>query len=262
MKKNDKIKKEIMRLYTEEKLSSTEIAEQLGVKRHIVTSRIKFSSAGFRNKFDAACVKLSDEEKALRARIPEMYASGDSLRDIAKVVGLTSGAIHSILTHRGIKLRDVSSSLKLKYPEGQFGELAGHWKGGRTFHVSLQAKRADGKPREKYGSGRQRLKQGYIYIYSHDHPNATKRGYVMEHRLVMEKHLGRYLKSDELVHHKNGIKDDNRLENLELMTKGTHVSKHFQDVFRVAKLEQENAALKKETMMLKQENDKLKQNQQ
>ena len=51
---------------------------------------------------------------------------------------------------------------------------------------------------------------------------ATKQGYVMEHRLVMSEILGRPLTADEVVHHRNGVKSDNRPENLEVMPKRTH----------------------------------------
>jgi hypothetical protein len=60
-------------------------------------------------------------------------------------------------------------------------------------------------------------KQGYVLVRAPDgHPNAKKSGYILEHVLVMTTVLGRPLKPGESVHHKNGLKDDNRPDNLEL----------------------------------------------
>jgi len=71
-----------------------------------------------------------------------------------------------------------------------------------------------------------RSKDGYILIRKLNHPNCTKDGYVLEHRLVVEKEIGRYLEFNEVVHHINGDKLDNNMENLELMKRGQHQSFH------------------------------------
>jgi hypothetical protein len=69
-------------------------------------------------------------------------------------------------------------------------------------------------------------KDGYIFVYSPNHPHKNKANYVYQHRLIMEQYIGRFLKPDELVHHVNGIKDDNRIENLELTTRSYHINVH------------------------------------
>lgn len=74
------------------------------------------------------------------------------------------------------------------------------------------------------GRGRSfRDPDGYIRVYFPDHPRSGKKGFVMEHRLVAEEKYGRPLLKGEHVHHLNGIRDDNRPENLAVMAARDHV---------------------------------------
>lgn len=58
------------------------------------------------------------------------------------------------------------------------------------------------------------------------HPDATKDNYILEHRVIMENHLGRLLEKDEIVHHKDHNKRNNSIENLEVMSKEEHYLLH------------------------------------
>lgn len=70
---------------------------------------------------------------------------------------------------------------------------------------------------------------GYVLVRCPDYPAAKPNGYVFEHRLAMARHLGRPLTSDELVHHRDGDRQNNAVDNLELTTNSAHVSGHMQE---------------------------------
>lgn len=59
---------------------------------------------------------------------------------------------------------------------------------------------------------------GYVRVYCPDHPKANTWGYVYEHRLIMEGIIGRFLANNEHVHHINGMRWDNRPENLQVLS--------------------------------------------
>lgn len=73
-----------------------------------------------------------------------------------------------------------------------------------------------GEANPRWNGGRHIDVHGYVWVLKPDHPFATERGYIREHRLVLEGKIGRFLLPDEIPHHINGVKDDNRPENLEL----------------------------------------------
>lgn len=91
--------------------------------------------------------------------------------------------------------------------------------------VSRKGK-CSGTEHPRWNGGRKVVK-GYVYVLCRDHPNTTKAGYILEQILVMEAHLGRYLSKEEKIHHINGNRADNRIENLQLFpSKAAHTAHH------------------------------------
>jgi hypothetical protein len=100
--------------------------------------------------------------------------------------------------HLGLKQTEET---KRKRRESYHGEKVYQWNGGIGHHS-----------------------EGYIFQAVKDHPFRDRRGYILQHRLVIESCLGRYLKKSEQCHHLNGVRSDNRPENLMAFTsRGTHI---------------------------------------
>lgn len=160
--------------------------------------------------------KLSDptwlenelKKKSIRLLAKEIGCSYSGLVYAINSLGVTRDTVlQKARRESPMKSQNIKQSLKKKFPDGRFGKNSSNWRGGKI---------RCGKDMK------------YIAILSPNHPYSTKRGYVMEHRIVMEKFLGRILDPQEIVHHKNGVKHDNRIENLELVgSRGTHTKEHF-----------------------------------
>jgi len=116
------------------------------------------------------------------------------------------------LAAQGLNTKEIKAELDLPTKPEQVRRYM------KKHNIPLLAKQG-AQPGEKNGSwngGKTVDKGGYILVRRPDHPNANSSGYIREHRLVMESMIGRYLTSEEVVHHINGITDDNRPENLQL----------------------------------------------
>lgn len=128
-------------------------------------------------------------------QIYDLFEGGASITEIVKAIGTNRESVRKYLLKRYTPAQKRKIVLRnFKQPKG---ELSPSWKGGREITHA-----------------------GYVRLWISRHER------VLEHRLVMEQHLGRKLFRHEVVHHINGNNGDNRLANLELTTFGEDIRRH------------------------------------
>lgn len=141
------------------------------------------------------------------SRLAGERANGTAERNRAIVERFSAGEQTSVLAREFCVSRQRIDQIITKYRLPKHGparrERAGNWKGGRLL-----------------------LGNGYVTVLLPEHPRAGQHGYVLEHIVVAEASLGRALLPGEVVHHRNGQKDDNRPENLQVLTLGEHARLH------------------------------------
>lgn len=188
-------------LYLEDKLNCKEIADILGFEKSTITKRV--NRLGIRRSL-SEIKRLSHAKSGYRGRVVNMHevirlyeVEKMSGKMIATKTGWTESTILRRLREAG-KIRSFQEASVLAYEKGRL-------------------------PR-KYSMppGMKIDPRGYVKIHDPSHPMANKCGDVFEHRLVMARILGRMLLSTEHVHHINGVKNDNRPENLMLVSQANH----------------------------------------
>lgn len=150
---------------------------------------------------------------------------GLPMHSVAKELGVATGTVYNYLHRYGIETREPRKGMAGKHVSDETKAKLSNALKGRAVSEETRARMSEGSKDGGIGHKKHRA-DGYIAIYFPDHPYSTKQGYIMEHVLVMEALIGRHLRPDECVHHINEIRDDNRKENLQLMTKKEHMSYH------------------------------------
>ncbi len=179
--------------YVNQHQSATQIAKTLHCHKTTVSLALRRRGITMRNPKQAERGKYLDVDYNL---LKTLYIDRQlSMNQIEQELHISSFIIFRALHHYGIPTRESHEAGKLAIKRGTESP---NFVGTRRYNT-----------------------HSYVLIWKPNHPSA-KKGWVLEHRYVVEQHIGRLLASTEQIHHLNGIKDDNRIENLELISPANH----------------------------------------
>ena len=150
-----------------------------------------------------------------------------TMKQVSETLHIAVGKVYNRLKFMGVKSRsqgDYEPTAKMV----EHARKQGLKRKGTKLSEETKKKISESHFKGGIGS-KKRRSDGYIYVYFPEHPKSTKEGMIMEHILVMECYIGRWLKEDECVHHINHKRYDNRICNLRLMTKSEHKSMHMRE---------------------------------
>lgn len=201
MPKRKEINKDLLYdLYYNQGLTAKEICKCLNISQPITVYKY-MDKYGFKrrdtNKIRKIHTMHGMNDSEFETFLRTAYKS-ESITKISQSLGVSFWIVKKYMDMYGIQHLDHKKA-NSKYNKNN----KNNFKGGRIAHGD-----------------------GYIKVLSPDHPRANKNGYVLEHILIAEKKVGRPLSTNEVVHHINGIKDDNRPENLLVLTKSEHSALH------------------------------------
>lgn len=130
-------------------------------------------------------------------------------------------------------LRDLIARSKIKIKTKKHGKQRWYLFTDENIEELRKFKKFYGRSvkKDKTLGAKYRDKYGYIQVYYPSHPRSNTTGCVYEHILIMESHLGRYTTVKETVHHINGVRSDNRIENLQLYSDQSEHLKQGHDLY-------------------------------